>query len=196
MTPVYDNLFQANDNARSLDTDKADYFQRMTAQLLFISKRACPDIQVVIVFFCTRVKRPNMKDYRRLNWVIKYLRGIIHLPLLVGWDETGVVTWNVNAVFTVHKDMGIHIDSLLTMGSGLVISLSLKQNINIKSPTEVEVVGVDDVINFVVWTKMYFDWQTQMLSYRIIQYSWKYMEKGQVQYKQDTLIPCIFLCHQ
>ena len=37
--------------------------------------------------------------------------------------------------------------------------MSTKQKINTKSSTEAELVGVDDAMNFVVWSKLFFDWQ-------------------------------------
>ena len=37
--------------------------------------------------------------------------------------------------------------------------MSVKQKINTKSSTEAELIGVDDVMNFVVWSKLFFDQQ-------------------------------------
>ena len=49
----------------------------------------------------------------------------------------------------------------LSMGKGALLSLLLKQKINTKSSTEAELVGVDNTMNFVVWSKVFFDWQMQ-----------------------------------
>ena len=35
----------------------------------------------------------------------------------------------------------------------------MKQKINTKSSTEAELVGADDAMNFVVWTKLFLEWQ-------------------------------------
>ena len=131
----------------------------MTACLLFACKQARPDIQVAVAFLCTRMKAPTEEDYLKLTRVIKYLQQTIHLRLLIGWDESGVLTWSVNASFAVHKDMRSHTGAALTMGKGALLSLSLKQKINTKSLTEAELVGVDDAVNFIVWSKLFFDWQ-------------------------------------
>ena len=45
------------------------------------------------------------------------------------------------------------------MGIQSIISLSLKQNNNTKRLTEAELVGVDDDMDFVVWAKLFFNWQ-------------------------------------
>ena len=55
--------------------------------------------------------------------------------------------------------MRSHTGAALTMGKGAMLSLSTKQKINTKSSTEAELVGVDDAMNFVVWSKLFFDWQ-------------------------------------
>ena len=159
--PADGKLFSVDPQSPKLDTMDAYYFHRTTAWLLFACKQARPDIQVAVAFLCTRVKAPTEEDYKKLTWVIRYLRNTIHLPLLIGWDETGVLTWSVDAAFAVHKDMRSHTGAALTMGKGALLSMSLKQKINTKSSTEAELVGVDDAMNFVVWTKLFFDWQMQ-----------------------------------
>ena len=127
-----------------------DYFHWMVKRLLFVAKRACPDIQVAVAFLCTQVSDLSQQDYKKLTTVIKYIRETIHLPLLIEWDESGVLTWSVDASFAVHQDMRSHTGAALTMGKGSLISMSVKQKINTKSSTEAELVGVDDAMNFMV----------------------------------------------
>lgn len=43
------------------------------------------------------------------------------------------------------------------MGKGVLLLMSLKQNINTKSSSEAELVGVDNAMNFVVWSKLFLD---------------------------------------
>lgn len=101
-------MFKVNRNSPQLSAEDADYFHRMTARLFFACKRARPDIQVGVAFLCKRFKEPTEEDYRKLARVIKYLQGTIHLPLLIGWDETGTLTWSVDAAFSVHENMCSH----------------------------------------------------------------------------------------
>jgi len=35
----------------------------------------------------------------------------------------------------------------------------MKQKINTKSSTEAELIGADDAMNFVIWTRLFFEWQ-------------------------------------
>ena len=114
---------------------------------------------MVVAFLCTRLKVPIEKDYKKLTRVIRYLQKKIHLPLLISLDELGVLTWSIDAAFAVHEDMRSHTGAAMTMVKGALLSVPLKQNINTKSSTEVKFFRVDDVMNFMVWIKLFFDWK-------------------------------------
>lgn len=131
-------LFQVDEGSLLLNNNKADIFHQTIAQQLFASKRARPDIQVCVAFLCTRVKSPTEEDYRKLAKVITYLSETIHLPLVIGSDGSGNMTWNVDASYAVHPDCRSHTGASLTLGNGSVLSLSSKQKVNTKSSTEAE----------------------------------------------------------
>jgi hypothetical protein len=158
-TPASDHLFQVEDDSQALNDKESDFFHQTTARLLFAAKRARPDLQVAVANLCTRVKSPNRSDYRKLARVIKYLRLTIFIPLVLGWDGTGQLTWSVDASFAIHKDMRSHTGAVLSLGQGALMSMSLKQNINAKSSTEAELVGVDDAMNFVEWIQLFIEQQ-------------------------------------
>jgi hypothetical protein len=158
-TPANDHLFDVEDDSPALNEKEADFFHRTTARLLFAAKRARPDLQVAVAYLCTRVKSPTQSDYKKLTRVIKYLRLTIFIPLVLGWDGTGRLTWSVDASFAIHKDMRSHTGAVLTMGQGALMSMSLKQKINTKSSTEAELVGVDDAMNFVEWIQLFVEQQ-------------------------------------
>ena len=105
---------------------------------------------MAVTFLCTRVKEPTEEYHKKLERVIRYLMNTVHLPLLIGWVEFGVLTWSVDEAFVVHKDIQSHTGAALTMGKVALLSLSLKQNINTKSSKEVELVRVDNAMSFVV----------------------------------------------
>jgi hypothetical protein len=75
-TPAADHLFTVNKDAGEehlLGKEDWEYFHTMTAKLLFLSKRARPDIQTPVAFLTTRMKRPDQDDYKKLARVVKYL---------------------------------------------------------------------------------------------------------------------------
>jgi hypothetical protein len=88
-----------------LEKDESELFHHIIAKLLFLCKRACPDIQTAVAFLCTQVKAPDTDDYKKLAHVIKYLRGTASMPLVLEADNVKVVKWWVYASFAVHADM-------------------------------------------------------------------------------------------
>ena len=150
-----EHLFKVNPECEKLDHEVADYFHRTVARLLFASKRARPDLQTAVAFLCTRVAKPDKDDYKKLKRVIQYIRDTIFLPLVLGWDESGILTWSIDAAFAVHMDMKSHTGYSLTMGTGALVSGFVKQKITTRSSTESELVGIDDTITFIEWMSLY-----------------------------------------
>ena len=71
--PANNNFFKTSDDAKLLESKKADLFHRIVARLFYASKRARPDIAVAIAILYTRVKQPTKKDYAKLGKVITYV---------------------------------------------------------------------------------------------------------------------------
>jgi hypothetical protein len=81
-TPAANHLFEVNEiNPVMLDEEMAQLFHHIVAKMLFLCKRARPDIQTPVAFLCTRVKGPDMDDYKKLTRVIRYLRGTLKMKL-------------------------------------------------------------------------------------------------------------------
>jgi hypothetical protein len=112
-------------------------------------------LQVAVAYMCTRVKAPTVSDYHKLGRTIKYLRDTIFMPLVLGWDGTGLLTWSVDAWLVIHNDMRSHTGAVLSLGQGALMSMSSKQKINTKRSFEAQLVGVDDAMNFVVWIQLF-----------------------------------------
>ena len=114
--PGNDSLMKVDGDLPRLFTKNADLFHRHAARLLFASERARLDVQVCVAFLCTRVKAPTEQDYKKLGKVISYLKETVHLPLVVGADDTGRLTWNIDASFAVHPNCKSHTGACLTLG--------------------------------------------------------------------------------
>jgi hypothetical protein len=95
-------------------------YHHNTAKLLFLCKRARPDIQTVVAFLCTRVKNPDEDDYKKLTRVMRYLRLTTTMPLTLEADGTNVVKWWAGASYAVHPDMKSHTGGAMTLGSGVI----------------------------------------------------------------------------
>ena len=65
-TPAPHYLFDIEEDAIKLPQDDADLSHHFVAQLLYLSKRARPEIQLAVSFLCTRVRVPDTDDYKNL----------------------------------------------------------------------------------------------------------------------------------
>ncbi|VEU38525.1 unnamed protein product [Pseudo-nitzschia multistriata] len=159
-TPAGHHLFDVNEvNPEILSEKERVIYHTNTAKLLFLAKRARPDIQLPVAFLCTRVRGADRDDWKKLDRVMKYLRGSIGLPLILGIDGSGQLKWYIDAAFAVHNDMKSHTGMMMTMGQGAVNSSSSKQKLNTRSSTEAELVGVDDEMTQVIWTRHFLQAQ-------------------------------------
>ena len=131
-----------------------DILYCIVTRFLYVAKRARPDLQVAVVFLCKQVKCPNMDDWKKLGRLVQYVRATIHLPLILGSDGTGNMVLSSNALFAVHMDMKSHIGYCSTLGTRFPILRSLGQKVNTRNSTESELVGVNDVIEFLEWKSM------------------------------------------
>ena len=153
VNPAAEHLFTANENPVLLDEATLQMFHTNTAKLLFLSKRARPDVQPAVAYLTTRVKSPDEDDYKKLSRVMKYLRGSIDKILTLEADATHIVKWWVDALFAVvHQDMKSHTGGTMSLGKGSIYSTSVQQKLNTKSSTEAGLVGVDDVMPQIIWT--------------------------------------------
>jgi len=58
-TPAANHLFSVNQEAQKLNEKSAEMFHHNVAKLLYLCKRARPDIQTAVAFLTTRVKKPD-----------------------------------------------------------------------------------------------------------------------------------------
>jgi Reverse transcriptase (RNA-dependent DNA polymerase) len=153
-TPASNFLFEINSKYPiMLSKDDADTFHTMVAKLLFLCKRARPDIQTAVSFLCTCVRSPDTDDYKKLARIIKYVRGTKDMVLTLENDKSHAIRWWVDASFACHSDMTSHTGGIMTLGRGAAYATSTWQKLNTRSSTEGELVAVNDVMGHVLWTR-------------------------------------------
>jgi len=168
-TPAANHLFETNtEDPNLLDKAESVLFHHRTMKLLYLLKRACPDIQLPVSYLCTRVQEPNTDDHAKLVHLTKYLDDTIGIPLILTMGGSGKIRWHVDAAFAVHNDMKSHTGATMTMGQGATSSKSSKQKLNTKSSTEAEFVGVDDVMSQVIWTRYFLEAQGETVEDNIV----------------------------
>ena len=126
-------LFEIDVNVIKLKPEQKDLIHDFVAKLLFLGKRARPDLKTAISFLSTRVREPDTEDYKKLIRLMKCLKSTKKIPLNFGADNSGCIRWWVDASFSVHPDMKSHSGAMMSMGQGAAISGSKKQKLNTKN---------------------------------------------------------------
>jgi hypothetical protein len=153
------NLFVVNPDSKKLSKTRSEKFHSVVAKILFATKRARPDTGTSISYLCKKVRESDTDDWIKLEHLIDYLRGTKDLPLILRADGTGILKWYIDGSHGVHVNMRGHTGGGLTMGTGYPITTSTTQKINTKSSTETEIVGVDDLMPAVLWTRLFLEAQ-------------------------------------
>jgi hypothetical protein len=108
----------------------------------------------------------------------------VNLPVIIHW-------W-IDSAYGIHSDCKSHTGGAMSLGKGCPINMSHKQHINTHSSTEAELVGVNDNMTMVLWTKLFLEAQGFEVVDNIIYQDnksikldvklWRHMSCDQVQY--------------
>ena len=147
-----DDLFIIDKDAEKLSEEGVTACHNLVDKTLYVSKRAGPDVSTTIAFLTTRVRAPDVNDWRKLSHLMEYLRVDRLRPLILSTNGSGVLMWYVNASFAVHPNMRSHTGGGLTLGRGFPIVSSPKQKLNTRSSTESKLVGVDNMMPIIIWS--------------------------------------------
>ena len=158
-TPAAEHLFKVNETPTYLDEKDAMFFHHNVAKLLFLCKRAHPDLQTAVAFLSTRVQHPDHDDYKKLGWAMKYLCKTITFPLTLEADDLHLIHWWIDGAFATHRDMRSHTGGAMSLGKGIIYRTSTQQKLNTGSSTEAELVAVDDCMSQILWTRYFLDAQ-------------------------------------
>jgi hypothetical protein len=120
---------------------------------LYVALRCRPDVLLTESFLTSRVSKPTVEDWKKLDRLLMYLNGTRQLGIVLN-ASTGVqVIAHIDASFAVHDNMKSHTGCFITMGVGPVVASSKKQSLVTRSSTEAELVGLADSLPQVIWTR-------------------------------------------
>ena len=81
--------------------EQAPAFHCTTAQFLFLSERACPDMQIMVSFPTKRVQSPDKDDWGKKKRGLIYLRGKMHMKLNTTVDSLSAIWSYVDSSYGV-----------------------------------------------------------------------------------------------
>jgi hypothetical protein len=151
-TPATNNLFETRETVK-LSKRRAGIFHTIVAKLLFVAKRARPDILLAVSFLTTRVKEPDTDDRKKVLCVLGYLGETLKYHFTLHCSDIKKLTWYIDGSYASHSDMRGQSGAVLVAGGCSVLFRSNKQKVNTRSSTETELIAVDDVLPTVQWTK-------------------------------------------
>jgi hypothetical protein len=157
--PWTGNMFSVDAKSKLLDVERAKIFHTFVMKGMFLCKRGRQDIQPGIAFLATRTTEPTEKDWAKLIKLLVFLKRTKDDVASMKADDTQTIKWCVDASFAVHKDFKSHTGATMTMGEGVLCSISTKQKVMSRSSTEAELIAVDDVISKIMWSKLFIEAQ-------------------------------------
>ena len=78
------------------------------------------------------------------------------------------ICWWVDASFGVHPTLLSHTGATLSFGKGSPFALSCKQKLNTRSSTEAKLVGLNDAMSLILWTRRFMEAQGYMICDNVI----------------------------
>jgi hypothetical protein len=148
-TPGTDGLFEVRDTALPVPEQVRVWFHKHVAMILYLAKRARPELLTAVSYLATRVTKCDSDDIDKLIRLVRYIRGTRDMGIVFRPGASGIrVHLFVDASYGVHVDGRSHTGSCVVIGDlGAVHCRSAKQTIVTKSSTEAELVGLSDSAN-------------------------------------------------
>jgi hypothetical protein len=145
--PATMNLFKQGHGELLCVSDKKR-FHTTIARLLYLCKRTRPDIQLPVLYLCTRVRDPTKEDEQKLLKLLGYLKTTKHRARIISHrGNLKRLAAYVDASFACHADGKGHTGLVVKWGPTTLGTISKKQKIATKSSTEAELVGLTDVLD-------------------------------------------------
>jgi hypothetical protein len=96
------DTFQVN-TGEVVGKEQAGWYHTVTAKLLYLAKRARPDILTVVSFLCTRVTGPTIEDVKKLYNLLGYLHATKEKVLVLKKRKDTQLEMYVDAAFGLHE---------------------------------------------------------------------------------------------
>ena len=150
-SPAAKYLLNVPDDDEDLDDERKERFHSVVAKLLYIMKRARPDLETGVAFLCTRVTKCTMSDWKKLKRVLQYAKCTVNDVRVIGATSLKDIFIFVDASYAVYDNMRGVTGGCMSMGFGVFHAKSSKQKLNTKSSTETELVGTSEYVPFNLW---------------------------------------------
>ena len=114
------DLFNVDINPETLSQLDVDKFHSRVAKLLYMAKRARPDLLTAVGFLATRVSNPTQEDWKKLERVLRYVNATRNMWLTLSASNDLIIEAYIDASYGVHADGKAHTGVCITVGSVLL----------------------------------------------------------------------------
>jgi acyl-CoA-binding protein len=114
------------------------------SMLLYLSRRARPDIINKVSFLCTLFKNPTLHNEDKLFRLLGYLEGTKKKTLVLKVNNVFGIEAYMDASFLTHSDGKSHYGIIVLVGGVTVFAAWRKQKCDSKTLAEVELVAFLD----------------------------------------------------
>ena len=156
-SPAGEGLFHIS-GGPLLSPQKSKLFYSVVYMLLYLAKRARPDILLPVQFLTCRVTKSTEEDFIKLQRVTNYMHCSRDLKLRFNFGECVDLICYVDASHAVHDDYKSHTGVVLSInGRSMVHTRSTKQSTNGMSSTESELIAVSDALPQIIFVKEFLE---------------------------------------
>jgi hypothetical protein len=107
-TPGTRSTFSVDESSEKLSEKERELFHSMTAKILYLAKRARPDVLMIVSYLCTRVTKATQEDKLKLQRLIGYLKQTNTRTLVLRPNNNLRLQVYINAAFALHEDVKSH----------------------------------------------------------------------------------------
>ena len=126
-SPAQHHLFKVDEDAIKLEGKRKEIFHSVTQKLLYITKRARPDLETAVAFFTTRVSKSDEDDWKKLERVLIWIMNTIDEKRVIGATSLRDLFKWIDAAYAVHANMRGQTGGAISMGYGILHGKSSKQ---------------------------------------------------------------------
>ena len=126
-------------------------FHSVVMKLLWIVHRGRTDFATSISYLCTRMKQPDIEDWKKLKRVLCFKNTTIENESIIGANILHEMQTYVYSYNSVHMDMKGHTGGVSTFDIGVLTANSSKHKMNSRISNKPEVIVNIKYLPYNIW---------------------------------------------
>lgn len=154
VAPCDSTLFEIDEDSTTLPKRQQDDFHTVVATMLYMAKRARPDLLCTTSFLTTRVQKATVQDWGKLRRLMSYASDTASRALVLRPKGIYVEAYS-DASFATHPDRKSQTGTVCTIGGAPYYCSSTRQKTNAKSAAESEMIAISDACTMIQWGQQF-----------------------------------------